>query len=88
MLGTLAAALEVRGIQIGNGIKADVAGTNELVEGVPILTKIHLHYLLEVPAGMREKVDRALAKHQEKCPTALTLRNSVVITWSADIHEV
>jgi len=33
-------------------------------------------------------VDRALARHQEKCPTAASLRGAVAVSWSAEIDEV
>lgn len=32
-------------------------------------------------------VDRALARHQDRCPTAASLGPAVRITWSADIQE-
>jgi uncharacterized OsmC-like protein len=52
------------------------------------VTRIHVRYALEIPSGSRETVDRALARHVEKCPTAATLRGAVEITWEADIQEV
>jgi uncharacterized OsmC-like protein len=53
-----------------------------------VLTSIHIVYRLRIPAGSREAVDRALERHQSRCPTAATLANSVAITWEADIEEV
>jgi uncharacterized OsmC-like protein len=32
-------------------------------------------------------VDRALAKHQEKCPTAATLKGAVELSWTAEVTE-
>lgn len=48
---------------------------------------IKLHYRLRIPAGTREVVDRALARHQEKCPTAATLKGAVQVSWTAEIEE-
>ncbi len=89
MLGTLNGALEVRGIQLdADSIEATGRGTNEIVDKLPVLTSIHITYRLRIPSGSRETVDRALERHQSKCPTAATLANSVAITWEADIEEV
>ncbi|HEX7118909.1 MAG TPA: OsmC family protein [Longimicrobiales bacterium] len=88
MLGTLNGALAVRGVDLEPGaIRAIAEGTNEIRDGVPVLTRIHVHYSLRIPAGSRETVDRALARHQEKCPTARSLRGAVEVTWTADVSE-
>lgn len=89
MLGTLAGALEVRGIPLqADDLRAEARGVNEVREKIPTLTKIDVHYTLRVPRDAREKVDRALETHQQKCPTARSLRDAVTITWTADIEEV
>ena len=88
MLGTLTGALEVRGIKLGpDAISATARGYHAVVENVIRLTKIEIDYTLRVPAESRETVDRALARHQEKCPMAKTLERSVEITWRADISN-
>ena len=88
MLGTLNGALEVRGVSLsGDDISAEVEGFNVLEERLPVLRRIEIRYRLRIPAGSREKVDRALARHQEKCPTAATLAGVVEIAWSAEIEE-
>lgn len=88
MLGTLCGALEARGIELAPGdVRADVEGSHELRERIPVLTRVHVSYTLRVPAGSREVVDRALGRHGEKCPTAQTLKGAVEVTWSAQIHE-
>jgi len=89
MLGTLNGALEVRQVKLPRGaLNAEVEGINELRDGIPVLTEVRVHYRMRVPRGSRETVDRALARHQEKCPTALSLRGSVAVSWTADIEEV
>ena len=88
MLGTLNGALEVRGISLEPGrIAASASGENELVNGIVRLTRIDIAYTLRIPTGTRETVDRALARHQEKCPTAVSLAAAVVIAWTAEIQE-
>jgi uncharacterized OsmC-like protein len=88
MLGTLNGALEARGIKLGNdAISADVSGSNELRDGVIVLTRIDIHYTLRIPAGSRAVVDRALSRHRDKCPTAQSLVGAVAVEWTAFITE-
>ena len=88
MLGTLNGALEVRGITLApDAIAASATGVNELVNNMVRLTSIQVRYRLTIPAGTREVVDRALSRHQEKCPTATSLAAAVAISWTADITE-
>jgi len=89
MLGTLNGALEARGVRLGpEAIRARVTGINELVDRLPVLTRIEIESALRVPAGSRDVLDWALELHQSKCPTAATLRGAVEVSWSADIEEV
>lgn len=89
MLGTLKGALDVRQVKLAHDdLAAEVEGVNEVRDGLPVLTAIRVNYRLRIPAGSRETVDRALAKHQEKCPTAASLRGAVEVSWSAEIEEV
>ena len=88
MLGTLNGALEVRQVSLpGDAIAATVEGINEVVDRIPTLTELKIHYRLRIPADAREVVDRALASHQSKCPSAQSLAGAVEISWSADITE-
>jgi len=88
MLGTLNGALEVRGIVLApEAITAEVVGINELRGKLPVLTRVEVRYRLRIPAGSREVVDRALASHAEKCPTAASLKGAVEVRWTADVTE-
>ena len=88
MLGTLKGALDVRTIRLAPAdITATAEGTNEVVDGIIRLTRILVRYRLRIPAGSRETVDRALARHAEKCPTARSLAPAVTVEWSAEISE-
>jgi len=89
MMGTLNGALEVRQVKLASdAIEARVEGVNEIRDGLPVLTAVRIHYRLRIPAGTREAVDRALARHQERCPTASSLAGAVAVSWSAEIEEV
>jgi uncharacterized OsmC-like protein len=89
MLGTLNGALEVRQVSLApEDLRAEVRGINEMRDKLPVLTRVEIHYRLRIPTGSRETVDRALARHQERCPTAATLEGAVEVVWSAEIEEV
>ena len=89
MLGTLNGALAVRGIRLTpDQIRADVAGTNALVDGIIRLMQITVHYTLRIPPGTRDVVDRALSRHREKCPTARSIEGAIAVDWTAEISEV
>ncbi len=68
-------------------MRADVEGVNEVRGRVPVLVRIHVRYQLRIPAGAREVVERALARHVEGCPTACSLRGAVEVSWEAEIEE-
>jgi uncharacterized OsmC-like protein len=71
-----------------DAIRATAEGTNEVVDGIILLRRIHVHYALRLPAGApRDKVDRALDTHVSKCPTARSIQDCVDITWSAEVAE-
>ena len=88
MLGTLNGALEVRQVKLApDAIAAEVSGIHEVRDGLPVLKEIRIHYRLRVPADTRERVDRALGRHQDRCPTAATLKGAVAVRWTAEIEE-
>jgi len=69
-----------------DAIRVEAEGVKEVVDRMVVLTKIHAHYTIRLPEGApREKVDRALATHVAKCPTARSLEGAVKVTWSADV---
>ena len=88
MLGTLNGALEVRGIRLDpEDIRAEVEGINRIRDGLPVLTEVIVHYILRVPPEARETVERALERHQSKCPSARSLRGAIEVRWTADVQE-
>ena len=68
-------------------IRSSVEGFNEMRDKIPVLTKIHVHYTIQIPEGTREIVDKALERHVDKCPTAQSLMGAMEITWTAEIEE-
>ncbi len=71
-----------------DAISAEAEGFNEVIDKIPTLTRIHVHYTLRLPPdAQRDKVDRALETHVSKCPTAQSLKGAVEIEWTADITE-
>ncbi len=86
--GTLNGVLEAREIPMApDAIRATAYGTNEIRDRLPVLTRIHVHYRLRVPAGTREGVEKALLRHASRCPTAMSLKGAVEVTWEADVEE-
>ena len=66
-------------------IRAKAYGYNEIRDRVPVLTRLHVEYTLRVPAGVRATVERALQRHAARCPTAMTLKGAVDVTWEAEV---
>lgn len=88
MLGTLNGVLEAREVKLPAGaIVADVEGFNEIRDRLPVLTRIEIRYRLTVPGALRELVERALERHQVKCPTAATLSGAVEVRWTAEFND-
>ena len=88
MFGTLNAALEVRGIRLAaEDLQATVEGDNDVVNGLPQLSRIRIHYWMCIPAGTRETAEKALARHQDRCPTAAWRKGKVEVSWTAEIEE-
>lgn len=88
MLGTLNGGLQARGLDLPpEAITAEVEGIHEMRDGGVVLSRIFVHYRLKIPAGTREQVDRLLSRHQEKCPTAQSLKGAVEVSWDAEIIE-
>ena len=89
MLGTLIGVLEARGVTLDSGaVRAEVQGLNEIRDRLPVLTTIRIHYDIQIAKEFREATDKALERHQGKCPTASTLEGAVEVEWTADITEV
>jgi uncharacterized OsmC-like protein len=64
-----------------------VEGDIEDVDGVLKITQIRLTYKLKIPAGSREKAERALAVYADRCPAYQSVRNCIQCTWQAEMTE-
>lgn len=62
-------------------------GDIEDVDGVLKITKIRIRYQFKVPAGTREKADRALTVYADKCPAYQSVKGCIDCSWSAEIRE-
>lgn len=88
MTGTLAHALEARGIPSHpDRLVAQVEGTVERIEGKLYLTKIDVQYQIRVPAGKREAAERSVAVHEAGCATSQSVRRGIEIAFGAEIVE-
>jgi uncharacterized OsmC-like protein len=88
MFGTLNAALEARGIRLTpDDLQCTVEGDNDLIDGLPQLKRIRVSYRMRIPAGTRETAEKALARHQDRCPTAAWMKGTVDVSWTAEIEE-
>ncbi len=88
MLGTLNGALEARGINLEpHALTAAVEGTLEMQDGIATLTRIDVHYTISAQAEQRETIDRALARHADKCPTAHAFKGKIDVAWTARITD-
>jgi uncharacterized OsmC-like protein len=88
LTGTLGTVLDVRGITSAGNLVAQVEGDIEEVDSVLRITKIRLKYRFKVPAGTREKAERALAVYAEKCPAYQSVKGCIECSWEADMEEV
>lgn len=88
MTGTLAGALEARGITAApNRLESNVEGVIERVDGVVAITNIRIRYRLQIPKGKREEAERALAVHKAGCPASTSVERGIKVEWSGDIVE-
>ncbi len=88
MTGTLAGALEARGIpSTPDKLVADVEGTIENVEGRPRITKIKVKYSLKIPKGNKAEAERAIALHDAGCPASQSVQRGIKVEWEGNISE-
>ncbi len=78
----------MRAINPDENLTAQVEGDIEDVGGVLKITKIRIRYQLKIPAGSREKAERALESYAEKCPAYQSVVGCIDCTWTADMQEV
>lgn len=88
MTGTLAVALAARKIPTQpNRLSSEVEGVIENVDGMPLVTRISVHYKVRVPKGKREEALRAIAVHEKGCPASQSVRRGIAIEWDGSVEE-
>ena len=86
MYGTLRGALAGRKIEYDResyraAVEGRIAGIGKTIR----IKSIHVHYDLTVPAAAREGAERALAAHPQGCPAHQSVKDAIMITWSATL---
>ena len=77
----------MRQIKSAGNLVADVEGDIDDVDGVLKITRIRLRYRVTVPAGSREKVQRALETYADKCPAYQSVKGCIECTWDVEMEE-
>jgi uncharacterized OsmC-like protein len=81
MLGTFGGALDARKIDASDGrLHAEVRGEIESDQGVLVIRRVHVHFLLDGAEEVRETVERVHRVYADKCPVYRTLRPAFEIT--------
>jgi organic hydroperoxide reductase OsmC/OhrA len=68
-------------------LQASVEGDIQAIDNVLRITKIRVRYRIRIPAGTREKAQRAVDTHATKCPAANSVRGCIDLDIDADITE-
>jgi uncharacterized OsmC-like protein len=88
MTGTVAGALEARGVRAGSEkLQVEAEGKIEDVDGKMILTGIKLRYRLKVPKDKRATAERALEHHEGLCAASESVRRGITVEWQSEIEE-
>ncbi len=77
----------MREVKSADNLVADVEGDIEDVDGTLKITTIRLKYRFKIPAGSRDKAERALETYADKCPAYLSVKGCIDCTWEAVIKE-
>lgn len=88
MTGTVAGALEARGISAApDHLDVTAEGRIEEVDGKMLLTQVSLRYRIKVPKDKRASVERALEHHETLCAVSESVRRGIAVDWQAEIEE-
>ena len=68
-------------------LQASVEGDIQAIDNVLRITTIRVRYRIRIPAGTRERVQRAVDTHATKCPAANSVRGCIDLDIDADITE-
>jgi uncharacterized OsmC-like protein len=66
-----------------------VVGEIELEDGVLVIKRIHVAYRLQIDADAdRDAIERAHARHPERCPVYRSIGSAIAITTSLELIPV
>ncbi|MFP3939767.1 MAG: OsmC family protein [Thermoanaerobaculia bacterium] len=86
MTGTFAGALEARRVDAGGGkLRSQARGEIETEDGVLVIKRIHVRYLLEAPEDARETVERVHSVHASHCPVYRSIHRAIDVTTSYEL---
>ena len=89
MLGTFAGALAARGISPDDGrASCAVNGEVEIEEGVLIIKRIHVAFVIFAPEEKRETIGRVHGVFASKCPVYRSLHPGIQITSSFELRPL
>jgi uncharacterized OsmC-like protein len=87
MLGTFAGALAARGISPDEGrASCTVNGEVEAEEGVLVIKRIHVAFVIVAGEEKREAIERVHGIFAGKCPVYRSLRGSINISSSFEVR--
>src|SRR4051794_17885464 len=88
LTGTLAGALEARGIRTdAEKLEAEAEGRMEEIDGKLLLTHVTVRYRIKVPKDQRAAAERALEHHDPRCPVSESVRRGITVEWQSEIEE-
>ena len=88
MTGTLAGALEGRGISADpEKLEAVAEGRMEEIDGKLLLTHVTIKYHIKVPKDQRAATERALEYHENRCPVSESVKRGITVEFLSEIIE-
>jgi uncharacterized OsmC-like protein len=88
LTGTLAGALEARGIRADpEKLETLAEGRIEEIDGRLLLTHVTVRYRIKVPKELRESAERALEHHESRCPVSESVKRGITVEWCSEIEE-
>ena len=88
MTGTLAGALEGRGISANpEKFEALAEGRMEEIDGKLLLTHVTIKYLIKVPKEQRAAAERALEYHENRCPVSESVKRGITVEFLSEIVD-
>lgn len=88
MTGTLAGALEARGLSTEpEKLEALAEGRMEEVDGKLLLTKVTVKYRIKVPKDKRAAAERAMEHHANLCPVSESVKRGIQVEFEGEIVE-